>query len=179
MTLPEVLVTMIIFVVLMFAILNLLDTTSAIAPKDQERNHAVREAQVGLHRMVRELRQSYALNQSPQTASRMNAQVTVGGVDSHVLYDCNLPSPEVSGRYACRRVVAPASGAVPTNAVAGHVVIDRLVSPDVFTYSPDATAPKYVEAKVRVPASGGRKSGLAHEITLDDGFFMRNLSLLG
>ena len=178
MSLAEVLVTMVLMLLLLFAVVQLLDTTSAIAPKDRERNDVLHEAQVGLHRMTRELRQSFALNSSPQTASRMSAQVTVAGVDKHVLYDCNLPSPTKTGFYACRRVAVNASGAVPTNAASGEVVIDRLTTPNIFTYTPSASSPKYVKAKIQVPAAGERTKGYAHTVTLDDGFFMRNLSLL-
>jgi prepilin-type N-terminal cleavage/methylation domain-containing protein len=179
MTLPEVLISMSIFVVLLFAILQLLDTTTAVAPKDTERNDALHEAQVGVHRMVRELRQANDLNGQP-TASRMNARVpAVDGPDRYVLIDCAQPSPRVTGLNACRRITAPVSGPVPTDASAGEVIVDRVIDPNVFSYSPDATGPRFVRLKVQVPASGERKTGYGHRLTLDDGFFLRNLTLLG
>ena len=44
-----------------------------------------------------------------------------------------------------------------------------------FTYEPNSVSPTYVRLTLKVPAAGERKDGYAHDIFLDDGFYMRNL----
>lgn len=62
--LTEVLVAGLLLVVMLSAVLNLLDSAVRQAPRDQERAHVVRDAQVGLYRMTRELRQAYEIGRA-------------------------------------------------------------------------------------------------------------------
>jgi hypothetical protein len=59
----------------------------------------------------------------------------------------------------------------------GQVVVDRVLDPGVFTFSPSPLAPTYVTVRIVVPAAGERADGHAHRVTLDDGFYIRNASL--
>ena len=167
----ELLVAAAVGIVVLGAILSLFETTARIAPKDVERGHAIREAQVGLHRMVRELRQAYAVNATTPTFIDVN--VTIGGQDRRVSYECERPR-------CLRREGNPGSdlATAPT-----EVVVDRLLNGSaadpVFTYSPATFPPAHVEAKIVVPAAGERRDGYRHRVVLDDGFDLRNLNLGG
>jgi prepilin-type N-terminal cleavage/methylation domain-containing protein len=188
MTLPEVLVSIVIFSVVLLAILGLNDTATKIVPKDTERGLAIREAQSGLDRMVRELRQAYrVVGTSP---SSMQVQVrlkrddpSTPTVETHVSrtveYDCGVGQ---SGR--CMRREAPIGQALPAG---GEMVIDRILNSDydladpndrpVFGYdeSPNPIQPTYVTVRIEVPAKGERAQGHKHTIVLEDGFHLRNL----
>ena len=129
-----------------------------MAPKETERAHVIREAQVGMHRMTRELRHAY-----------QNVSVTGSTVQADVLsqdgvsYDCNQPHPTNPAYTRCLRYVGGAGG---------EVVVDRVLNGDaVFTLTP----PDYVRAVVEVNAGGDLKNGYDHPIPLEDGFYMRNL----
>lgn len=169
-TLIEQLVTMVVLVVVLGAVLALFETTAKIAPRDQERAHSIRDAQVGLDRMGRELRQAYAVNAA--TPNLLDVNVTIRGQSRRVLYDCNRPR-------CVRRQGAPGAD---LSGLGGEVVIDRLLNgvsgEPVFTYSPPgAFPPAHVEARVRVPAAGERADGHPHSVVLDDGLALRNISL--
>ena len=169
-SLIELLVAASLMVVVFGAALALFDTTARIAPKDQERAHAIRDAQVGLHRMTRELRQADAVYAA--TPTLLDVQLTIGGVPTRVVYDCDRP------RCLRREIVGGTSPA----AGQGDVVLERLLNgtPEkpVFRYSPPgALPPQSVEVSVIVPASGGRGDGHRHKVVLEDGLAFRNVNL--
>ncbi len=168
-TLIELLVATTVGLLVAGAALALVDSVARIAPRDQERAHAIREAQVGLDRMTRELRQAQSVNGA--TSTLMDIDVTIGAVTLRVIYDCS--------RARCvRRQGMP--GAEPPSG--GEVVIDRILNgaaPDpVFVYSPAGSLPPdHVEVSIAVPAAGDRKDGHAHSVVLDDGLALRNVGL--
>jgi type II secretory pathway pseudopilin PulG len=170
--LVELMVVASLLVVVLGAILALGETTQRIAPKESERAQVIREAQVGLHRMTRELRNAYqALPTVPApTVTGSTMQATVRGYDGvprTVRYDCDEPHPTDQAYTRCLRQVY-SGGTWP----AGEVVIDRVLNGStVFALTP----PDYVGAKVEVAARGGLKDGYDHRIILEDGFYMRNL----
>jgi type II secretory pathway pseudopilin PulG len=154
----ELLVVASLLVIVLGAILTLGETSQRVAPKESERANVIREAQVGLHRMTRELRHAY--EDVAVTPSTMAADVL--GRDG-VSYDCSQPHPTNANYTRCLRYV---------NGVGGEVVIDRVLNGDaVFTLTP----PDYVHATVEVNAGGDLKNGYDHPILLEDGFYMRNL----
>src|SRR3954451_9373180 len=63
-TLVELTIAAALLAVVLTAVLSLLDMTNRQAPGDQERAHDLRETQVGVYRMTRELRQAYSLVQT-------------------------------------------------------------------------------------------------------------------
>jgi type II secretory pathway pseudopilin PulG len=172
--LVELLVVASLLVIVLGAILALGETTQRIAPKESERAHVIREAQVGLHRMTRELRHAYQeLPTAPApTVSGSTIQATVrGGVygssPKTVRYDCDEPHPTDSAYTRCLR--QEYSGGSWS---AGELVIDRVLNGTaVFA----ATPPDYVRATVEVAARGNLKDGYDHRVILDDGIYMRNL----
>jgi type II secretory pathway pseudopilin PulG len=149
--------------VVVIAILAVADTSQKLAPKDQERAHAIRETQTGLHQMTRELRQAHAIVSTSPTA--MTVRVLVNGVEQEVTYRCDQPHPTNSAWKRCLRGT--------------RLVVDRVLNNPVFEYTRSRpTGPiTFVNAKVEVPAAGDLKDGHAHSIVLDDGFYMRNLNL--
>ena len=186
MMLAEVLVTTTMFSFVLLAILGLLDTAAKVAPKDQERAHAIREAQVGLNRMASDLRQAYTvLGTSPESMEVLvrlrkddpSTPAVEKNTSRHVYYNCGQDNP---GK--CVRYEAAVGATLPTT---GQTVISRVLNwdagtdPDrrVFTYPDDDDfGPSYVKLRVEVPAAGERKNGYSHKVVLEDGFYARNLS---
>lgn len=183
MALYELVIVIAIMGFVLTALLGMLDTAAKMGPRDQERAHAIREAQTGLHVMTRELRTAYKVLEA--TDYSMYVLLTINGVDKHVRYDCNRPysatddpnHPYDQSYMRCRRRIATVGQALPSDPDSGTVVIDRILAEQVFTYSPTALAPTYVEAKIKVPSRGERKEGNNHTVTLDDGFYMRNVDV--
>lgn len=185
MALAEVLVGMALAIGVLFALLGLMDTTAKIAPRDQERAHAIRDAQVGLHRLTRELRQAYKV----QAITDYSVDFLVGN-GSHVRYECDVPYPEddPANPYdqdyrQCKRVQAPVGQSLPAIA-SGETVVERVLNPStqtkVFNNSTGGVSPRFIRVRVDVPARGERtEERNRHSVVLDDGVYMRNLALGG
>jgi competence protein ComGC len=171
-TLVEVLVVAMTLSFVLIALLSLSDTTQKLAPKDQERAHVLRESQVGLHRMTRELRQAYDMTTWNDYV--MDVNVKVNGADKRVVYKCNQAHPTDSGFYSCVRYEVFVNGSTTPQ----ETVIDRVAKTTVFTYPTLKNGkPLYVTAKVEVPSKGDLKDGYKYRDVLDDGFFLRNRDL--
>jgi prepilin-type N-terminal cleavage/methylation domain-containing protein len=174
MSLPEVLISMVIFTFVMGAVLSLLEATAKQAPKDQERAMAIREAQAGLHRMTRELRQAYkVLDADPKSMYVLIARSTPP--DKHVRYDCDVVDPLNSAYRQCVRREALVGQTLPAT---GSVVVERSLSQVLFTYSPGPLNPNFVKIHIEVPQKGERKAGLNRNLVLDDGFYLRNTDVV-
>ena len=174
-TLIEMLISSVILVIMLGAVLALLDMTNTVAPRYQERAHDLREAQVGLYQMTRELRQAYSL--ASHSAYSVEAHVWENGADHDVTYDCTGTSVAGPGLGECVRFETTGGTQGPSS-----VMIDRLLNrpgaglSPVFAYTTNgAGRTTYATAHVEVPAKGARTTGYSHRIVLDDGFYMRNL----
>jgi Tfp pilus assembly protein PilX len=168
--LTELLLVAGLLVIVLGAVLTLGETSQRIAPKETERAMVIREAQVGLHRMTRELRQAFPTPAPEITASRAEASVPplVSGAGTRVVYDCNVTSLTNPDYKQCVRYVEDAGGSLS----AGQVIVDRVLNgSSVFTL----TGTNYVRALVEVAAKGDLKDGYDHRVVLDDGFYMRNI----
>jgi type II secretory pathway pseudopilin PulG len=156
----ELLVVASLLSIVLGAILVLAETTQRIAPKESERALVIREAQVGLHRMTRELR--HALPTPTVTGSRMQAQVLTSTGTQTVSYECDHDHPSDSDYTRCVRVAGGTS----------ELVVDRVLNgTSVFT----PTGTDYVRVAVEVAARGDLENGYDHRIVLDDAIYMRNL----
>ena len=182
-SLMELLVAQSVFLVVMGAALSMLDTQTKLAPRDKERASAMREAQVGLAGIVRELRQTKTVVFA--SANRFEVELERGGVLRRVGYKCDQPSAvdDPSNPYdqtylRCVRVEGAAGAALPSYST-GRTVLDRLKTGTVFTYSPDSADPTYVATTVRLPSRGERKEANGADFVLNDGFAMPNRSTLG
>lgn len=156
-SLIELVLVCALLLVVMGGTLSLLETSGKIAPQEQERAHAIQEAQVGLARMTRELRQATKLitPTAPSNVGVITVDTPVAGISRRVTYTCT---------DACRRTQVGSS--------LNEIVIARVLNgATVFTL----TGTNYFEARIEVPAKGERVEGLRHRIVLDDGFYMRNI----
>ncbi len=182
-SLMELLVAQALFLVVMGAAVTMLDTQSKLAPRDKERASAMREAQVGLAGIVRELRQTRTVIFA--SASRFEVELERDGVLRRVGYKCDQPSavddpdnPFDQTYLRCVRVEGPAGSSLPSYS-SGRTVLSRLKSGTVFTYSPTSASPTYVGTTVRLPSRGERKESNGADFVLNDGFTMPNRNILG
>jgi type II secretory pathway pseudopilin PulG len=175
-TLIELLISSVLLIVILGAVLALLDSANKLAPQDNERALDIREAQTGVYRMTRELRQTYSLVST--TGYKIEAHVWENGADHDVTYDCTGSSSAGPNLGQCVRfeITAGVQGPATT-------VIDRLLNkpgsgmPPVFAYKngPNGNT-SYASTHVEVPSRGARKTGYAYHVAFDDAFFMRNLN---
>jgi type II secretory pathway pseudopilin PulG len=170
-SLIELLAVLGIMTVVLGAILGLLETSTRLAPQDRERALAIREGQVGVHRMVAELRQGVpAAGTTPSQDPSNQLDLVVKGVS--IRYDCSVAIASTS-YHQCKRYVINADGSLGT----GVIVVPRLANgtdaKPVF-YPNAAVPPTYYEVKVEVPEKGERSSGYAGSMVFNDGFYLRN-----
>jgi prepilin-type N-terminal cleavage/methylation domain-containing protein len=180
-SLIEVLVVALLLPVVLLATLNVLDTGAKVAPKSIEYANAVQEAGTGVSRMMRELRQAYRIVGT--TANSVTFDGVFAGVDQRVSIQCDVPYPTTTGNphagdyRRCLRVSAPTGTALPDIST-GTVEVDRVlngtVAQPVFTFTPDAIAPSYINVHLQLAARGEASAGLNHEITIDNGTLLRN-----
>ena len=174
-SLIELLTTISILAVILGAVLALADVTQRIAPRDSARAEAIRETQVGLHAMTRQLRQAYELHMND--ANNIEVSYLQNGTLRQVRYECDQPHPTETAYNRCVRY-----DVVGGNAPGGTVVIDRVMNgpagggAGVFTYelNPGGNV-TYATASVEVPAKSDRRQGHEHKVAFYDGFYMRNL----
>jgi prepilin-type N-terminal cleavage/methylation domain-containing protein len=167
-SLIELLVAMTVLTTVMVATLSVLDSSSRMARSDTDRASAIQDAQVGLDRMVRELRHTRLVN----TASPQVLDVTLlqRGISRRVVIDCSVADPATTGQRRCTR---SADGGTP------QVLVDRVrdIGTDsrAFTYSPATGAPKHVTVRLGVATDDGRISGHSRSLVLTDGTALRNV----
>ena len=171
MSLMELLVGMALMSAVLLALLALLDSAIQTAPRDEERANSIREGQVGLHVMTRELR----LANKVWTPGKTQIYVNIGD-DKHVLYDCAVVHPEDDTQRQCRRWEAAIGSELPLDSP-GQIVVERRVPGDVFTYEPSLINPTYVKVHIQIPQAGDRADGYLANLVLDDGFYLRNTDL--
>ncbi len=175
-TLPEVLVVSAGLAVILAAILGLADVANKIAPQERERVHAMRDAEVALTKMTRELREAHAIS---VTNWKATATILKGGAAVTVTYDCS-GAPDAQGLRECDRTQAGGSGAGTQQAIA------QVANPNsrpVFTATnrndgggqPWTT---YVRARLEVPARGERSDGAKSKVVFEDGVYLRNVDAL-
>jgi prepilin-type N-terminal cleavage/methylation domain-containing protein len=160
-TLVELLVAMPIALIVVFAALLVLDTAAPSELRTREHAQALRDQEVGLERMTRELREATSFTFITSQQVEFNVHVRSAGGLRRIRYDCS------SGDH-CLRLEGPV-GVTPSGA--GTVIVDALVNPDVFEPEPDFVNPRYVGVVARVRISEDRRL-----ITLRDGVDLRNLT---
>lgn len=171
----ELIVVLSLLAVVLGVVFGFLSTTASDGPKETARPQAIRDAQVGLHRMTRELRQAYGVNATSYV--RMDVNVRVGSQDRRVAYDCGVTASP--GPRACVRYEAALGAALPAQ---GEIIINRLLNGTqdaaggVF-FPDDPYRPGFVRTKIEVPAKGDASRGYSHKVVLDDGIYLRNENL--
>jgi hypothetical protein len=179
--LTELLLVSSLLVIVLGAILALGETTQRITPRDTERAHVIREAQVGLHGMTRQLREVYDMTDPPHVAATSSTLDVTLRDGNRYSFECNQSHPTEAGYNRCVRF--PVVGGVKqTNQ--GRVLIDRVLNGPagsgatnpIFTYETNlAGIVTYVRVRILVPAKGDLKDGHDHSVVLEDGVYMRNL----
>jgi prepilin-type N-terminal cleavage/methylation domain-containing protein len=175
-TLPELLTSILIFGFLMAGMLGLLSSGARHAPREQERSLAITEAQVGLGKMVRELRQAYKIESAGNNWIQADVRRLSTNTNILVEYDCGNA---VTGK--CVRRQTTIGGTLPAQ---GVTVIPRILNSAttganaVFTYSdPIYPLSLYVTVRLEVPSAGQlQRTGHSHKIVYEDGFYLRNLN---
>jgi len=176
--LTELLLVSTLLVIVLGAILMFGETSQRIAPKETERAIVIRDAQVGMHRMTRELREAHSVVSPAAGASAavIDAWVPTTSDQRRVSYECNVAHPTDSAYTRCVRYDVSAAG-VKSNA---QVVVDRVLNGAAGSTLPvfvrgSAPTSDYVKTTVEVASRGDRKTGHDSKILLEDGFYMRNL----
>jgi type II secretory pathway pseudopilin PulG len=171
-TLTEQLVVSAGLVVILGAILGLSEVAIKQAPQDRERVHAVRDAQIAVDKMTRELRTAHAITVEPLKAT---ASIYRNGTTITVTYDCS-----VSAGNGLRKCVRSQSGGASAPDVTAVERVANPASRPVFTATtrPDKDGvhwTTYVRTLIEVPSRGELKAGANSRIVLDDGFYLRNV----
>jgi Tfp pilus assembly protein PilV len=172
-TLAETLIVSAGLTVILMAILGLADVANKVAPTERERVHAVRDAEVAVAQMTRELRAAHDITVSNWKAT---AAILKGGATVTVTYDCS--AQPVDGLRTCQR--SATGGGAPQPAIAR---VANASNRPVFTQTnrndgggqPWTT---YVKVVVEVPARGERAEGATSRVVLEDGFYLRNVDAL-
>ena len=171
-SLIEVLVVCSILSVILAAILGLSEVASKVAPQERERVHAVRDAEIGLAKMTRELRKAHAITIQ---SFRATAEIMKNGAPVTVTYDCS--GAPVDGLRKCDRQ----QSGQPTTTMIGRVA--NADTRPVFTAQTRTDENgiawvTYVRTIIETPARGERTTGANSRIVLDDGFYLRNVDAL-
>lgn len=167
-SLIELLVAMTVLATVMLATLAVLDSSSRMARSDTDRASAIQEAQVGLDRMVRELRHARAVNSaSPQV---LDVMVLQRGVARRVVFDCSVAHPSTTGQRRCTRSADGGAAAVLVDRVRNIGAVSG-----AFTYTPATGTPKHVTVRLGVAVDDGRTGGHFRSLVLTDGTALRNV----
>jgi prepilin-type N-terminal cleavage/methylation domain-containing protein len=150
-TLVELVVATALALVVFSAAMALLTHSMNAQALQQSRTTQLEEAQVAMQRVIRELRQSSSVTVS--SATSISYSIPVSGTTQAVTLSCSGSS--------CTRT---ANGTTTT-------VITDLANTDVFTGSPNGTAPTYVGVKLVISTAKHTT------VTLSDGVGLRNVVL--
>ena len=184
-TLIEQLVAAMGLVMVVAAIAGMTEVSQRMSASDNARSEGLRNAQVGLDRMTRELRAAYSFS-GAITTTRIVANVLVRGRTYQVTYDCNSAHPDAAtnaqGVRQCVRSEAGRSEVVVDKIVnAGQVGARQVFTPTQRADSVGNNLNYYVAVRLEVPAGGERKLGdgkngsQTHRVVLEDGLYFRNI----
>jgi hypothetical protein len=180
--LTELLLVSSLLVIVLGAILALGETTQRIAPRDTERAHVIREAQVGLHGMTRQLREAADMTAPPHEAATGSTLDVTLRDGTRYSFECDEPHPTQAGYNRCVRFPFDTNGVKQTSQ--GMVLIDRVLNGPagtgatnpIFQYETNlAGIVTYVHVAIHVPAKGDLANGHDYDVVLEDGVYMRNL----
>jgi Tfp pilus assembly protein PilW len=180
-TLFELLFAGALMLVILGATMTSLGSVTSAENRDRQRAVAIQDGQVGLARMVHEIRQAYSVLAT--TPNSIDFLVTLNGQQQRVFYACDVAQAGTSYNQ-CVRLQTTVGGVLPALSTGAPVVLrvtnGTLANP-VFSFTPNAITPQYVDAKVELPASGelSSTSGFAHTVVLDSGAYLRNLGVGG
>ncbi len=170
-TLIELLLVISLSLILLGGTVGLLIAGMRSEPRIAERTADIQAARVTMERLTREIRQGATVITAAGTQLALVTNVnssSCGGAHSTLVRMCRVTYSCTAGK--CTRTEGNPDG---TGTSQPHEVVRGLsTSSAVFSYSPTAAEPAYVEVKLEFPAAGGDDS-----ITLTDGVSMRNLGM--
>jgi type II secretory pathway pseudopilin PulG len=197
-SLPELLVAMTLFIVVVAAAGSVLAPAQRSANDDIENSTSQAEAQAQLDRMVRDLRQGTKI-----ITANDNQMTVLVNDGSQVSYKCDTADTKWTSYNACYRLTAANEAATLSAPGAGNVVVSRVLNgttadptDPVFTYTlptvdetaetddeasdsgntPDALSPAYVAVSLKLPAKGEKTTGgRTRTIAFNSGFALRNI----
>jgi prepilin-type N-terminal cleavage/methylation domain-containing protein len=179
-TLIELVVTTALITLVLGALLSPFILSIRSQKNDANYAYAQQEARTALESMVSQVRQAHAIITPDSQTNSIEMNVTLGGSQYHVFYECDVAQPGTSFRQ-CVRLQAAEGAALPalsTGTVVARNLLNGTASDPVFSLGPDgAIAPYYMTATLKVPASGGTTSSLNHPIVFSDGALMRNMNV--
>jgi prepilin-type N-terminal cleavage/methylation domain-containing protein len=190
-TLVELLVTMVVLVVVLGATLFILDATSALGRNNIARQNGIQEAESGLARMTKEVREGTlpagASNFPLTVGDSFDVVEFVNDVQTRIYYNCDVVSPTNSGYHQCVRYASTTLATQPgpaTPNTTAQVVIDRVLNGvsnaapfNTAVFTPNsATSPTMYQITIQVPQKGDRTNAnnFAGSVQLNDGIYMRN-----
>jgi prepilin-type N-terminal cleavage/methylation domain-containing protein len=171
-TLIELLVAMAAMLVVAGGAMTVLVSLQRNAANDVERAHAIREAEQGLLRMTKDLREAKVTNRN--VPNEITAQAVIQGVNYTIRYNCTEAHPRLANVFQCARY-ATTGGTTRRTVVVERVLNGAASTPlgeRVFEYPNGRLS--YVRVRLVVPARGNRTQGYEHKVVLDDGIYMRN-----
>jgi hypothetical protein len=199
-TLLEMLLASAMLIVILTAALAVLVSAMHSGNTSQDFSEEIQDEQVGLARMVHDIRQADQVLVATGSTIRF---VKAGATVSVVQYECDVP--QAGSLQECTRVQAALPAGTSPDAVAlpaaarGAVVIERVTNgTTVFSYTAPGQAgtdstgqpvdasgaplpPTYVQAQVSVPSAGrlagSRLAQLHHTTVLSSGAYLRNADL--
>jgi type II secretory pathway pseudopilin PulG len=171
-SLIELLAASALLVLVLGAVLALLDTAGALAPQDQERGHAVREAQVGMTRMTRELRGATQLEAAGPYV--LTARMLRGGSEVTVTYNCGGAAADPTWGQ-CVRTAVPGTGQ-PSVLIKAFTNKNGSGGTPVFSYTTRADGQiTYLEIHTDVVVKDRASSRYDYRVPLTAGVYLRNL----
>ena len=182
-TLIELLFSVVMLAMVLAAVSTSLINSQDVANAGVEQQNSIQEAETGLHRMTRELRQGQVpAGGTLPTAAGDQLDMVVGG--KRVFYDCTVVS---AGYHACVRytttslAVRPGPGCGACANLTAERVIDRLVNGvstganGIAIFTPNsASTPTRYDVAIQVPAKGAKRLGSTATVAFDDAIYLRN-----
>jgi type II secretory pathway pseudopilin PulG len=167
-TLIELLLVISLTLIILGGTVGILIAGVKSEPRIAERTADIQAARVAMERLTREIRQGVTVTSATGSQFALVTNVnsaTCGGAHSTEVRACRVTYSCSAGKCT-RTEVNPDGSGTPSS----EVVLSGITSTSsVFSYSPSAAAPAYIEVKLEFPSVGGDDS-----ITLSDGVSMRN-----
>ena len=167
-TLTELLIAVTLGLVVLGAAVAVFATAARSHPRVSERAGDIQRARTAIEQITRELRQGSMVTNASATQLTILTYVdkgSCGGATATSAIQCLVDYSCTAG--ACTRTERNPDG---TGTALGVQVVAGLASTNVFSYSPSAAAPGFVEVELSFPAEDGEDS-----ISLGDGAALRNM----
>lgn len=166
-TLLELLVVVALGLVVLAAGYGLLQTSSRQQVTQSEQAAQAQKARVMVERITREVRQGSGVVSATGSSLALVTWVNSAGCGSaagaEVAIECRV-TYQCSGGACTREETAPGAAASGNSTV----ILDGLSSAPVFTYTPSADAPTFVEVKLELKEDG------AETVSIEGGVTLRN-----